>query len=83
MYEKVFPGHITENWKILPLPNENKYLQEGMEHAQLTITRMFKRYGKVIFSTESDGTACLFPDDELSYQYRRYGLGEDFDPVFD
>ena len=81
MYEKVFPGHITENWKILPLPNENKYLQEGMEHAQLTITRMFKRYGKVIFSTESDGTACLFPDDELSYQYRRYGLGEDFDPI--
>lgn len=81
MYKTVLPRCLARDWKVLSIPSDNKWVQEGMEHAQLTITRMFKRYGKVIFSTESDGTACLFPDDELSYQHRRYGLGEDFDPV--
>lgn len=81
IYESLFPRVITKDWKVTPIPNENKWLQAGMEHAQLTITRMFKQYGKVIFSTEADGTSCLFPDDELSYQKRRYGLGENFDPA--
>ena len=81
IYKTVLPRRFAQDWKVLPVPAADKWVQAGMEHAQLVIARMFKRYGKVIFSSETDGCACLFPDDELSYQYRRYGLGENFDPA--
>ena len=81
LYSEVLPRYLTDNWKPIDIPYTYKWQRDGYYYAQLYLYRMFKRYSKVIFSTESDGSVHLFPDEEIACQTRRWGTGADFDPV--
>lgn len=81
IYKEVLPERLTPFWKPLEIETGNPWLKESYERAQLAVVTMFKKYGSVVFSTEMDGLFHLFPDDELAFQRKRYGFGENFDPV--
>ena len=61
LYSSICPKHLTDSWTSLP----------GHEFACEALYKAYRRYGTLIFSSESDGIAQLFPDFALEVLMKR------------
>lgn len=80
LYSEVMPHYLTDHWKPVETESPFEWAREGMRQGQIFLYRMFRRYGILFFSSESDGIAHIFPEETLQSQIRRFGRGENFDP---
>jgi len=81
LYSEVMPRYLTDHWKPVETESPYEWAREGMRQGQIFLYRMFRRYGKLIFSTEGDGAAHIFPEESIQLQIRRFGRGENYDPA--
>ena len=79
LYSEILPEYLNESWKPVQAASPYEWARKSMLRGQRYRYQMFHRYGKIIFSGEADGTAFLFPEQEIGMQTERYGTGEDFD----
>lgn len=70
LYSSLCPRVLTDDWKPLP----------GLELPGNFIYNMYKRYGTIIFSTETDGMYYIFPDSSLDYLRKVIASRQPFDP---
>ena len=61
LYSSICPKHLTDTWTSLP----------GHEFACESLYKAYRRYGTLIFSSESDGIAQIFPDLALEVLMKR------------
>lgn len=64
LYSSICPKYLTDDWKCLP----------GTELSCETLYKMYRRYGTLIFSTELDGIAHIYPELALNHLYRNDNL---------
>ena len=81
LYSEVLPRYLTARWKPVETESPYEWARDGMRQGQIFLYRMFRRYGKLIFSTEGDGAAHIFPEESIQLQIRRFGRGENYDPA--
>jgi alpha-galactosidase/6-phospho-beta-glucosidase family protein len=75
------PRYLTDDWKPVNTESPYEWARDSARQGQVFLCRMFRRYGKLIFSTESDGTAHIFPEESVQLQIKRFGRGENYDPA--
>ncbi|MBR2426486.1 MAG: hypothetical protein IKB16_07075 [Lentisphaeria bacterium] len=72
LYGSLCPRYLTDDWKCLP----------GQELACESLYKSYRQYGTLIFSTECDGIAQIFPEAALKHLHDRFLQDRDsFDPV--
>ena len=84
LYSSIFPDRLNENWKN-PVDSMNK---DGLAEWQIYSLRMamdclyqsYRKYKTLIFSTEADGLAHIFPTETISFMKFRFGTGENYSP---
>ena len=79
LYSEILPEYLNGSWKPVQAASPYEWARKSMVRGQTYRYQMFHRYGKIIFSGEADGTAFLYPEQEIGMQTERYGTGEDFD----
>ncbi|MBQ7177355.1 MAG: hypothetical protein IJS08_08070 [Victivallales bacterium] len=80
LYSEILPRYLNAEWKPLKIAASSEIIQRGVTEALSFMYRMFHRYGTIIFSSEFDGSAHVFPDEALELQIARNGMGENFEP---
>ncbi len=78
LYSDILPEYLNDRWKPVEISTPHEWARKNMIQGQYYRYWMFRRYGKIIFSGEADGTAFLFPETEVAMQIKRFGTGEDF-----
>lgn len=81
LYSEILPQYLTDSWNPIPIPGTDERARKSTRLAQIILYRMFRRYGKIVFSTELDGATHIFPDETLQLQMECYGLGLNYDPT--
>ena len=72
LYSSICPRYLNDSWKCMP----------GQELACETLYKAYRQYGTLIFSTESDGIAQLYPEVALAHLKERFLKDRDsFDPA--
>ena len=70
LYSSLCPRVLTDEWKPM----------QGLEIPGNFIYNMYKRYGHIIFSTEADGMAHIFPDEAMAYLKKALEARQPFNP---
>ncbi|MBE6404436.1 MAG: hypothetical protein E7040_00265 [Lentisphaerae bacterium] len=71
LYSSLCPRVFTDDWKPLP----------GSELVTNVLHQCYKKYGTMIFSTEFDGLAKIFPDLISDWTEKQLQASQPFDPV--
>lgn len=83
LYGSLFPKHLTENW-INPIDRngrsgEDDWRKYAARMAMDCLYKCYRNYNTMMFSTEADGMAQIFPKENLDFLRYRFGRREDFD----
>ena len=79
LYREILPENLNDSWSPIEIPASNAWAGKYMVQGQRNRYLMYRRYGKVLFSGEADGSYFLFPEVTLKGQKERFGDGKDFD----
>jgi len=76
LFTEILPRHLDGRWTP---PEIKGGAGDTVRMALLSLAQMYRRYGTLIFSTEFDGLAHVFPDTLLDWQKRSLGEERLFD----
>ena len=76
LFSEILPRHLDDRWTPPEIKGD---AGDTVRMALLLLKKMYDRYGTLIFSTEFDGLAHVFPDPLLEWQKRSLGEESHFD----
>ncbi|MBO4647240.1 MAG: hypothetical protein J5806_03690 [Lentisphaeria bacterium] len=81
LYSEILPEYLKEGWQPPAITGVTPYAERCMRQALVWLTRLYRRCGTLVFSTEADGMGHIFRDDYLEWQRETWGTGGSFDPA--
>ena len=81
LYSEIMPECLTQDWQPPAISGVSPQTEQCIRQALVWLTRLYRRCGTLVFSTEADGLGHLFRDDYLEWQRKTWGTGESFDPA--
>lgn len=87
LYSSVLPKHLTADWHnpadSAGVTFTNEWQKYAVRMAMDCLYRCYRKYNTLIFSTEADGMAQIFPKETLEFLKYRFGSRENYDPEAD
>ncbi|MBQ9501113.1 MAG: hypothetical protein IJU70_03040 [Lentisphaeria bacterium] len=81
LFTEILPRRLADGWTPPEIRHSDGNVRDNIRNALLILHRMYRRYGTLIFSTEFDGLAHVFPDTMLDWQRKNAGDESLFDPA--
>ena len=85
LFSSVFPKYLTENWvnpaDSMGLKYDNEWQKYAIRMAMDCLYRCYRKYGTLMFSTEADGMAQIFPKENQDFLKFRFGKRKDYNPA--
>ena len=84
IYESVFPKYLTEEWinpiDRMGIKTEYPWQEYALRMAMDCLYQCYRKYNTLMFSTEADGMAQIFPKENIDFLKFRFGKREDYNP---